>query len=73
MVGPSLKDLYGKKSIVVDLNGKEHEVLIDDAYLVRAIRDPGAEMAKGYPPAMPETPMTDEEITQIIEFIKTLK
>jgi len=73
MVGPSLKNLYGKKSIVVDPNGKEHEVLIDDAYLVRAIRDPGAETAKGYPPAMPETTMTDSEISQIVQFIKTLK
>lgn len=73
MVGPSLKNLYGKKGIVVDLNGKEHPILVDDAYLVRAIRDPGAETVKGYPPAMPETPMTEEEISQVVQFIKTLK
>jgi cytochrome c oxidase subunit 2 len=73
MVGPSLKGLYGKKEIVLDSEGKERWVTVDDAYLVRAIRDPDAEDVKGYPPAMPKTPMTEEELRQVIEFIKTLR
>ncbi len=73
MVGPSLKGLYGKREIVIDSKGREHEVIVDDAYLTRAIQDPGAEDVKGYPPAMPKTPLTEGELKQVVEFIKTLK
>jgi cytochrome c oxidase subunit II len=73
MVGPSLKGLYGKKQIVIDPQGKEREVTVNDSYLERAIQDPGADDVKGYPPIMPKTPMTEGEVRQIIEFIKTLK
>jgi cytochrome c oxidase subunit 2 len=73
MVGPSLKGLYGKKQSVISSDGKEREVTVDEAYLLRAIQDPGAEDVKGYPPAMPKTPMTDEELSQVVQFIKTLK
>ncbi len=73
MVGPSLKGLYGKREIVIDSKGGEHEVIVDDAYLVRAIQDPGAEGVKGYPPAMPKVPITEDELKQVIGFIKTLK
>jgi cytochrome c oxidase subunit II len=73
LLGPSLKGLYGKKEIVRDANGKEKEVVVDEAYLERKITDPAAETAKGYPPAMPKTPMTAYEIKQTIAFIKSLK
>ena len=73
MVGPSLKGLYGKREVVLDARGKEHEVTVDEAYLARAIEDPNAESVKGYPPSMPKTPMTDVEIRQVVEFIKTLR
>jgi cytochrome c oxidase subunit 2 len=73
MVGPSLKGLYGKREVVIDAAGKEREVTVDGAYLTRMIQDPGAEAVKGYPPAMPKTPMSDAEVKQIVEFIKTLK
>ena len=73
LLGPSLKGLYGKKEVVIDAQGKEHEVLVDDAYLERAILDPAAEDVKGYPPTMPKTPITEGEVKQMIEFIKSLK
>ncbi len=73
MVGPSLKGLYGTKQTVIDSKGKEYEVMVDDAYLARAIQDPGYETVKGYPPAMPKNPLTDAELRRVIEFIKTLK
>jgi len=71
-VGPSLKLLYGKRQIVLDPNGVEREVTVDDAYLARAIQDPGAEDVKGYPSVMPATPVTEAELREIIDFIKTL-
>lgn len=73
MVGPSLKGIYGKKQTVVDPKGKERQITVDDAYLARAIQDPAYEMVKGYPPAMPQNPLTDAELKQVIEFIRTLK
>lgn len=73
MVGPTLRGLYGKKGVVVDAGGSEREVTVDEAYLLRAIRDPASEIAKGYPPAMPATPMQESEIRQLVAFIKTLQ
>jgi cytochrome c oxidase subunit 2 len=73
MVGPSLKGLYGKKEVVLDPKGGEQELVVDDAYLRRAITDPGAGTVKGYPPVMPKTPMTEAETSAVIEFIKTLQ
>jgi cytochrome c oxidase subunit II len=73
MVGPSFKGLFGAKETVTDLNGREHEIDVDEAYLARAIQDPGAENVKGYPPAMPKNPLTNEELNAVIEYIKSLK
>ncbi len=49
------------------------EVTVDDAYLAKSIREPAAEIAKGYPPAMPGNQLSGDEIKQVIEFIKALK
>ena len=67
-----MKGLFGRREVVTDSKGKEHEVIVDDAYLAQAIQNPNAENVKGYPPAMPKTAMTEAELKQIIEFIKTL-
>ena len=73
LVGPTLKGLYGRKQIIIDSQGKESEIIVDEPYLGRAINDPGFEVVKGYPPAMPKTPLTDTELKTMIEYIKTLK
>jgi cytochrome c oxidase subunit II len=72
-VGPTLKGLYGRRQVVIDSKGKESTVTVDDAYLVRAIKNPEAESAKGWPPAMPRTPLTETELRQLIQFIKNLQ
>jgi cytochrome c oxidase subunit 2 len=73
LVGPSFKGLYGKRETVIDAKGKEREITVDDSYLVRAINDPGFEAVKGYPPVMPDAPLTEPELKAVIDFIKTLK
>jgi cytochrome c oxidase subunit II len=73
MIGPSLKGLYGTKQIVIDSKGGEREIVVDNAFLTQAIQNPGIEEVKGYPPAMPKNPLTDAELKQVIEFIRTLK
>ena len=73
MVGPTFKGMYGAKQVVTDPDGKEQDVVVDEDYLERAIQDPMAEILKGYPPAMPKNPLTDAELKQVIEYIKSLK
>ena len=45
---------------------------VDEAYLVRAIQDPGAEDVKGYPSVMPATPVSEAELREIVDFVKSL-
>lgn len=48
-------------------------VTADDAFLTESIKDPKAKLVKGFQPTMPVYPFTDEEIANIIAYIKTLK
>ena len=48
-------------------------VTADDAFLTESIKDPKAKVVKGFQPTMPVYPFTDEEIANIIAYIKTLK
>ena len=48
-------------------------VIADDAFLFESIRNPKAKVVKGFQPNMPLYPFTDEEIADIIAYIKTLK
>ncbi|MCK6602268.1 MAG: cytochrome c oxidase subunit II [Bacteroidetes bacterium] len=72
LVGPSFKGLAGSQRKVT-AGGKETEVTADDAYLIRAIREPSAEVAKDFPPIMQPYSLTDEQIAAITDFLKTLR
>ncbi|HEX8948011.1 MAG TPA: cytochrome c oxidase subunit II [Dissulfurispiraceae bacterium] len=71
-VGPTLKGLFGRQVTVVT-GGKERTLTADEDYLRRSILDPQADIVKGYPPIMPKIPMTQEELDEIVEYLKTLK
>ncbi|MCL5023539.1 MAG: cytochrome c oxidase subunit II [Nitrospirae bacterium] len=71
-VGPTFKGLYGRK-VTVMTNGKERTVTADDEYIEHSIEDPKADIVKGFPPIMPAIPATDEEMKDIIAYLKTLK
>jgi len=73
MVGPTLKGLFGDKRVLVSPDGAEQEIVVDDAYLVRAIQDPMADSVKGYPPAMPKNPLNEAELQAVVKYIKTLR
>jgi len=73
MVGASFRGLYGIRKTVLDKAGKEREITVDDAYLIRAIQDPAAETAKGYPPIMPRNELPESDLRQVVEYIKALK
>jgi cytochrome c oxidase subunit 2 len=62
----------------VGLAGSEVEledgttVTADDAYLTRAIADPGAERVAGFALEMPANDLSEEEIAQIVAYIRAL-
>lgn len=73
IVGPSFKGLFGS-SVTVVTDGKERTVKADDAYLLRSITDPNADLVKGYQPLMPAQPqITDDEARAIVAYIKSRK
>ncbi len=73
MVGPTFVGLYGQTQIVRDKSGNEREIKVDETYLAGAIRNPMAEIVKGYPSAMPAVQLTDDELKLVIDTIRDLK
>lgn len=71
-VGSTFKGLFGKRE-TVRAGGTEMEVVADETYLSRAIREPGTHTVEGYPPTMPAPSLTDDEVDQVVAYIKALK
>jgi cytochrome c oxidase subunit 2 len=70
MTGPTWFNLYGSEVPLDD----GRTVIADDAFLAESILDPKATEVKGFAPTvMPAYPLTDEEIANIIAYLKTLK
>lgn len=71
-VGPTFKGLFGRKELVVT-DGKEHEIVVDENFLKKAVLQPGEDLVKGYPRIMPKLPVTPEELDAIIAALKEMK
>jgi len=71
-VGVTFKGLFGKKETVV-AEGQRQEVSVDEVYLAKAIREPSTHAVEGYPPNMPPISLTEEEIGQVVAYVKALK
>jgi cytochrome c oxidase subunit 2 len=71
-VGPTFKGLFGKNEEVVTA-GKEQTVVVSEAFIRDYIKDPNVIKVKGYPPIMPKISLTDEELTALVDYIKSLK
>jgi cytochrome c oxidase subunit 2 len=73
MVGPSLKGLAGSKRSFTR-NGQDMTATADFDYLARALREPAAEIAQGYPPAMPPyAHLSEQDIKALIAWLESLK
>ncbi|MBI3008455.1 MAG: cytochrome c oxidase subunit II [Candidatus Omnitrophica bacterium] len=72
LVGPTFKGMFGRSEKVM-ANGAEREIIIDEEYISRSIKEPNADVAKGFESIMPEIELTEEQIKDIIEYLKTLK
>ncbi|MGH7909786.1 MAG: cytochrome c oxidase subunit II [Thermodesulfobacteriota bacterium] len=71
LVGPTWKGLYGHEVVLEDGT----EVTADENYIREAILEPQAKMVKGFGPVMPSFKgvISDDEISDIVAYIKTLK
>jgi cytochrome c oxidase subunit 2 len=73
LTGPSYKGLYGSQVELLDGS----KVSADAAYLQKAILDPNAQIVKSYAPnVMPgyyASVLTNDQVNDIIEYIKSLK
>jgi len=68
-IGPTFKGIFGR---TVKLAGGA-TVTADDAYLREAILKPDAKIVAEFGDVMPVPELTDEELNQILEYLKTLK
>ncbi len=73
VIGPSFKDLYGAKRMVVTAQG-EKEVEANDDYLRRSITDPNFEVVKGFNKGLMQSykdVLKAEDIDKIVDYFKT--
>jgi cytochrome c oxidase subunit II len=71
IIGPSFKGLYGSERELM----AGTKVLADENYIRESMVEPMKKIVKGYPPQMPtyKGMLSEEEINQIIAYIKSLK
>jgi cytochrome c oxidase subunit II len=72
LVGPTWLNVYDSQEELEDGT----IVTVDDDYIVKSIYEPGLQIVAGFPPAMPAgiaDNLSDEQIGEIVEFIKSLK
>ena len=69
-VGPTMKGLWGKEETLTSGTAK-----VDENYFKESLLEPQAKIVQGFPPAMPtyKGQLSDDEITAMIEYIKSLK
>lgn len=67
--GPTWKGLYGSQVTLTDGT----TVTVDDAYLSKSIREPGAQVVQGYKATMPTVAMSDDDVAAIVAYIKALR
>lgn len=70
-IGPTLFELAGAPR-QVEIAGHTTDIIIDDDYLVRAIRDANYEVVVGYPPMMPsydEAILNNEDLQALVDYM----
>jgi cytochrome c oxidase subunit 2 len=75
MTGPSFKGAFGHE-VTVKTGGKERTLVVDEAYIKHSILEPNADIVKGFNANLMQTykgQLSDKEIEDITEFIKSLK
>ena len=69
-IAPPWRGLYGSQ---IELNDG-NKINVDDEYLIESIKSPNAKIVKGYTKgAMPLINLTEDEIANIVAYIKSVK
>jgi cytochrome c oxidase subunit 2 len=74
IVGPTLLNLFGSQQVVIR-DGAELAVTVDEVYIKQRILDPSYQVVKGYPKGIMQSykgKVSDEDISKIIEYLKSL-
>jgi cytochrome c oxidase subunit II len=66
--GPTFKGLYGKHEQLADGSA----LPVDEAYVRESVLHPTAKIVKGFQPVMPTFALTDTEIDELTDYLKTL-
>ncbi len=75
MTGPTFKGAFGHEVTLVT-GGKERTLTVDEAYIKKSILEPNADLVKGFNANLMQTykgQLSDQEIDDLIEYIKSLK
>ncbi|MBN2173332.1 MAG: cytochrome c oxidase subunit II [Bacteroidales bacterium] len=75
IVGPSFKGIWGHEVEVIT-NGEERSVTVNEDYILRSVYDPNADVVKGFNQGQMisyKNIISEDEIKDIIEYLKTLK
>ena len=75
IIGPSFKGIWGKTETVVT-GDQEREITVDEAYIQRSMHEPNADVVKGFNKGLMisyKDLVSEKEMKDIIEYIKTLK
>jgi len=73
IIGPSFKDMYGRKSTVVTDTG-EKEIEVTDEYIKRSIYEPNVEVVKGFNKGLMQSykeKINADDMTKILDYFKT--
>jgi cytochrome c oxidase subunit 2 len=67
-IGPGFKNLYGAKRAFTDGS----TAIANDDYIRQSIKEPAAKIVSGYQNQMNMIPVNEEELTAIIEYMKSV-
>lgn len=75
LVGPSFKGIWGHEATVIT-GGQKRTVTVDEEYIKKSIYDPNADVVDGFMKGLMvsyQGQLKDEDIAEIIEYLKTVK
>jgi len=72
MVGPTFKGMAGTTRDVLT-NGTARSITVNADHIRKSIQTPTADVAKGYPPAMPTIALSSKELDEMVRTIEKLK